>query len=555
MTGVPKTWAINNVIYNHGNNAAILSLDADANAIYGTGYVFGSVSDGNLEGTFSADPTTGAVNWIENCHGDHYSVYSSGAAVYTASHAHYCTPVGGFPQSDPWSTNMRYALAVSPQATGTNGRDEYAGGTYYNFEGTPSPTMYNWFPDFQSGSFTGINQAAWTMDGNSQYLVVGGEFPRVNLTNQQGLVRFKVPGPGELTDKPRVTGSNFIPTLVGTGVGKVRIAWQSNYDRDDTTLTYRLVRNGQTATPIYTTVANSTFWNRPTLGYIDDGLVPGNTYSYRLYVEDASGNVNIGSTVSIVAPTTGSFSAYDQKMIEAGAHPYWSLGESSGNVAIDSAGFDDGTVGSGVTRGVPGSVVGDAGTASHFDGTGNGLVTTQTQITGPNVFSVSAWIRTTTTSGGKIFGFGNAATGNSSSYDRHVYMDNSGRIWFGVYPNSVATVNSTTSYNDGQWHQIVASLGADGMRLSIDGKPVASRSDVTVGQAYSGVWRVGGDNLNGWTSQPASNYFSGDIDNFAILPTVLSRVGDQESVHRERPHDRRGLPRRRLRRRRLQRRP
>ena len=34
--------------------------------------------------------------------------------------------------------------------------------------------------------------------------------------------------------------------------------------------------------------------------------------------------------------------------------------------------------------------------------------------------------------GGKIIGFGNAATGLSSSYDRHVYMQNDGKVVFGT---------------------------------------------------------------------------------------------------------------------------
>ncbi len=524
VTGVPMTWGANNPIYNSGTRAAILSLDVEGDAVYGTGYVFGNVSDGNLEGSFSADADTGEINWIQNCHGDHYGVWSSGTAVYHVSHAHYCTPVGGFFQSDPWEINMRHSTAFSIDATGTNGRDEFAGGTYYNFEGTPSPTMYNWFPNWSAGTFTGQYQAGWSISGNSKYVVVGGEFPRVNNVAQQGLVRFKVPGPGERTDPPRLSGANLVPTVVGTGVGKVRIAWQANWDRDDTTLTYRLVRNGQTATPINVTTANSTFWNRPTMGYVDTGLTPGATYTYRLLVEDASGNSVVGNSVSIVAPTTDSTSAYDEMVVADGAAPYWSLSESSGAVAIDSAGFDDGRVGTGVTRGTAGSEIGATNTSSTFDGTSDGLITSQTAKPGPDVFTLSTWIRTTTTSGGKIIGFGNRDSGASSSYDRHVYMDDGGRIWFGVYPNGVRTLSTTTSYNDGQWHQIVASLGADGMKLSIDGRTVASRSDVTFGQSYDGFWRVGGDNLNGWTNRPSSQNFAGDIDNVAFFPTVLSRT-------------------------------
>ena len=127
------------------------------------------------------------------------------------------------------------------------------------------------------------------------------------------------------------------------------------------------------------------------------------------------------------------------------------------------------------------------------------------------------------TSGGKILGFGNAQTGTSGSYDRHVYMDNAGHIIFGVYNNNVSTVTSSSTYNDGQWHQVAASLGAGGMVLSIDGLKVAGRTDVTNGQNYQGFWRVGGDNLGGWTNQPANNFFAGDIDEVAIFPTVLSK--------------------------------
>ena len=102
-------------------------------------------------------------------------------------------------------------------------------------------------------------------------------------------------------------------------------------------------------------------------------------------------------------------------------------------------------------------------------------------------------------------------------------MDNSGRIFFGVYPGSVQTLSSSAGFNDGQWHQVTASLGANGMRLYLDGKLVGSRTDVTSGQAYTGYWRIGGDNIGGWTNQPASNFFAGSIGQVSLYPTVLDR--------------------------------
>ena len=144
------------------------------------------------------------------------------------------------------------------------------------------------------------------------------------------------------------------------------------------------------------------------------------------------------------------------------------MNEASGTTLFDSSSFIDGSTGTGLTRGVAGSLLGDSDTATTFDGTANGTASTPTAVQGPNVFTVEAWFKTTTTAGGKIIGFGAGSTGNSGSYDRHVYMDNTGKVYFGVYTGSTQTINSTKSYNDGQWHQVVASMGPSGMALYVD---------------------------------------------------------------------------------------
>ena len=78
------------------------------------------------------------------------------------------------------------------------------------------------------------------------------------------------------------------------------------------------------------------------------------------------------------------------------------------------------------------------------------------------MFSLETWFRTTTTSGGKIVGFGNANTGTSTNYDRHIYMEPNGRITFGVYNNGSYTATSPGALNDGQWHQAVGTMGPSG---------------------------------------------------------------------------------------------
>ena len=482
------------------------------------GWAFGS-NISTLEGAFSADPDSGALNWIENCWGDVYNIFAVNGAVYNVGHNHGCSAVNGFPDTNP--RNFHRSMAYTAQATGTLGHDIGNPDSHStDFFGQPAPSIINWFPDLDIGTYTGQDQGPWSVRGNSQYVVEGGEFQHVNGTAQQGLVRFAIPSIAPHQQGPMVTGSHFMPSLVSLTPGTVRVAFQTNWDRDDKTLHYQVIRNGDTAHPVWTSDADSEFWNRPTIGFTDTGLTPGATYQYRVFVSDGDGNTARGDTATITLPTATSQTAYDRQVIADGASSYWPLDEPSGTVFYDNAGFNDMDATAGVTRGVAGPVSGETG--STFDGASDGTSATRTAVPGPDVLTLSAWVKTTTTRGGKIVGFGNAQTGTSTNYDRHLYLDNTGRVWFGVYNGTTSTLQSANPINDGQWHQVVATLGPSGMALYVDGQQVGSRSDVTQGQAYNGYWRIGGDQLNGWPSQPSSNFLAGSIADVAIFPTVLT---------------------------------
>ncbi|WP_143264661.1 PKD domain-containing protein [Arthrobacter sp. 49Tsu3.1M3] len=510
-----RPFGANNLIRNGGTQAAILSLASDSTNVYGSGYVFGS--GGNLEGVFSANWSDGSIKWVDDCHGDTYGVYPAATAVYAAGHSHYCGNIGGFPQTDPWGFHR--GLAFSKAATGTVTDDPYG---YFNFAGNPAPSLLNWFPDLDTGTATGQNQGPWAVTGNSQYVVMGGEFRNVNSSAQQGLVRFAVKEVAPNKEGPRVTGSRLNPSVISTAAGTARISWQADWDRDNEHLTYQVIRDGKTTTPIYTTAQDSTFWKRPSMGYIDSGLAPGSTHTYRVFASDPFGNVAKSDSVTVTVSASGTVSDYANKVLADGALDYWRLDQATGMNVVDWAGWNDLTAGTGISGGATGAILQDSDKASNFDGTGAGFASTQSAVPGPDTFTLESWINTTSTSGGKILGFGSNATGDSGSYDRHVYMDNAGHVWFGVYTGDTRTLSSSGTYNDGQWHQIVASLGSTGMALYIDGKRVGTRSDVTSGQQYSGFWRVGGDNLGGWPSGPASNYFQGSIDDVSLYPGLLT---------------------------------
>jgi hypothetical protein len=157
-------------------------------------------------------------------------------------------------------------------------------------------------------------------------------------------------------------------------------------------------------------------------------------------------------------------------------------------------------------------------------------------VTGPQSFSIEGWFNTRTNDGGKLIGFGNARTGLSSNYDRHIYMMNDGQLVFGIYNGGVVTIETPNVYNDGAWHYLVATYnsagGSNNMALYVDGRLIGTNTTSSA-QGYSGYWRVGGDNLNGWnldswgsdsqgTTQPHSYYFNGTIADVAVYPAALS---------------------------------
>lgn len=500
---------VNAYARNGGDESAILSLESDGDNFYGTGYHYGG--GGNIEGTFAADWATGSLQWVEDCHGDTYSSYPVGDVIYSASHKHYCGNSNGFPQTDPWS--FYRATALTKTAKGVNTPDIYG---YPDHDGEPRPDILYWYPNINTGTFTGKGQGPWSVSGDSRYVLYGGEFTRVNNVKQQGLVRFAVPSIAPNAEEPVLKTTNWPLSVKSFASGTVRTSWQTNWDYDNETLTYKLYRQSTNNPPIYTKTVTAPFWKPQTMSFTDTGLTPGSSQRYRVTATDPYGNTSVSEWITVTVSDGAPLSGYASKVLDDGAVDYWRLDETAGPTVYDWAGIGDAVAGSGVTFGQPGAT-GDSDTAASFSGTSDGLAASQALIDGPQTFAVEAWFRTTTTSGGKIVGFGNRNTGNSTSYDRHIYMETNGRVTFGVYPGSSKTITSSRAYNDGQWHQVVASLGSDGMKLYLDGTRVAQNAAVTSAQAYSGYWRIGGDSP--WAGNA---YFNGAIDDVAIYGAPLT---------------------------------
>jgi hypothetical protein len=458
-------------------------VDPASNSFYtaneGTG---GGVFDGRIRLSLSDWNQV----WRDTCLGATQAVAVYRTVLYSGSHAHDCSSMGEYPDEV-----RKHLLA----------------------ESVDDPHLLSFYPDTNDGigEKIGPRVMSFTSVGDTEYLWVGGEFTTVNGGAQQGLTRF-ASGPD--------TGAPTLPQTSVTSIdpGSMKVSWQSSTDNDDGTLTYRVYRNGST-TPVYTTTGASKPWVRPQLTYTDTDVTPGVKYTYRVSASDGTNTSALSPNASATVPAAAE--AYPTQVLADGATLYWRYDAASGSYNADSSTSDDGgvSVGGPVHGVTPGAVPG----SKAYTFNGSSWTYSDRLHPQPTQYSEEAWFETTSDHGGKIIGFGNNTTESSTNYDKHVYMTPGGQLVFGVYANATRTVSTHTAYNDGAWHQVVATQGSDGMKLYVDGALIAWDPTQTASQPYSGYWRVGGDNLSGWPSAPADNNdFIGSIDEAAVYPGVLT---------------------------------
>jgi len=284
--GAALPWAANQRIRDGGDKSAITTLRTDGQQIYGGGYAYGT---GNFEGTFAANPLTGAITTVNDCHGDTYDVFPIGPVMYSVGHAHDCRAVRSFPDTSPrvrWQRAL--AQTIAPKSTNI-GPDSYG----WNYNGLPASAILHWFPDMPSGSYTGQYQAGWTITGNGTYVVIGGEFPKVNGVAQQGLIRLAVTGTAPNKRGPIYDTKPARPvpqtTATSPSQGQVKVTFGTAWDYDNELLTYELYRDSGSA-PVSTTKIKTNFWTVPSASLVDTGLASGSSHAYQVKIIDPSGN-------------------------------------------------------------------------------------------------------------------------------------------------------------------------------------------------------------------------------------------------------------------------
>ena len=470
-----------------GAQFQVVNMTGTASYLYIGGLNFGS-DPNRFEGTAELDWYTGVPVWTDYCYGDTHSVAVVGNVLYSGSHAHDCSRVpGGFPSL-------------------TTHQD-------FNAANLTTGELLPWYPSGNASGASATGSAQSTTDGTQLFVV--GDFTKINGLWSQGFVRW---GPGGNGPPPTTPTP---PTAQANADNSVTVEQQTSTDRDSGTLHYTLVRDGKT---VVSTVAQaSRFWDEPVVTFTDPTPAPGR----HTYIVSVSDGVNVVTSRASNAVFVGGAppTSWASAVAQSGPVLWWRLGEAPGATgAADSTSRTSGALyAGGVTLGTTGAVAGDTNTAATLDGS-TGYVTSRLATPDPEALTASIWFRTTTTSGGRLFGFGNQQTGASSNYDRHLYMTNSGQLTWGVWNGYLRLATSTRSYNDGAWHQAVATIGPAGMALYVDGAVVGTNPAITQAQQFIGYWRVGYDNLNGWPGAPSSYAFGGAVDEFAVYQYPMSAV-------------------------------
>jgi len=156
--------------------------------------------------------------------------------------------------------------------------------------------------------------------------------------------------------------------------------------------------------------------------------------------------------------------------------------------------------------------------AGFFDGINDytNLNPTGINIASEDQFSISAWIKTTTTDTGQmIYGEGN--TGSTASVFSYV---NSSRLRFFVKNNAGngPAFSGTTWVNDGQWHHAVfIRRASDDYEIFVDGILEARNSTDSPLPKTINNTRIGSVNYNG-----TNYYYDGQIDELRIYNRALS---------------------------------
>ncbi|TDO23168.1 fibronectin type III domain protein [Pedobacter duraquae] len=360
----------------------------------------------------------------------------------------------------------------------------------------------------------GINSNSATSAGSFLSLNNSGTAPTVSSATETTTI---TPNPGNNQSY------SFTPSAVAAATDlfftdvtstSITLNWTDNSADDAGFAIYRSTDN-TTFSYVGKTSASATTFNAT-------GLAAGTTYYFRTYsIRESLNAAPLTGTQATVSTATSGLVLYYP--FNGNSNEVISGARNAVSVAAPALTLDR---------------FGAANSAYYFSGS-NYMYQGGTAYPAPTAFSLNLWFKTNTATGGKLIGFGGNQTGSNATFDKHIYMSDAGKLYFGVYDNAIKIINTASSYNDNVWHNVVATLSSTGMKLYVDGVLQAASAATTAAQGIQGYWRFGYDALTNWkgnntnsleglsgTSTPVgiitSDYFTGTLDDIQISNRELT---------------------------------
>jgi hypothetical protein len=197
---------------------------------------------------------------------------------------------------------------------------------------------------------------------------------------------------------------------------------------------------------------------------------------------------------------------------------YWRFGEASGAVAYDETGnaSNEAYLGTGVTWGARGAILGDLNTAIHLSGTEGLEVPYGFDFAGNLPYSLEGWVNLDTPLDGNYRHlYAKDQTISTGREEYGVYLQTNDGLVFERYVTGTSVYTGGPPPLVGQWSHVVATYDGTQLRLYRDGNLVGNAPD-TRAQASKNVPEYLGCKSFGYVS------VQGSLDEFAIYGYALS---------------------------------
>jgi hypothetical protein len=211
---------------------------------------------------------------------------------------------------------------------------------------------------------------------------------------------------------------------------------------------------------------------------------------------------------------------YAASVLADGPVAYWRLGDASINSAVDET--NNGNVGmllGGVQPGAPGPLVGDADTATEFDGIDDTITMgDRLAFEGKAPFTIEAWVRPTAHA--NYAGVLSKTDESAGGANKVGYLLYDQYLTFGFERIGAADSQTVTTgaLALGMWVAVAVTYDGTTLTLYIDSVPqMSSTTDITI-PATTKPFAIGGRNGGVWL------FFGGSIDEVAIYDHPLDQT-------------------------------